>query len=79
MVQLAKAFQANGLTLLVLIQQGLYDANGNLFTSESAAYNAGVTAGSTIAAALAPYGVTDIEMPATAEKVWRTMHQMIVA
>jgi len=57
-VQLAKAFQANGLTLLVLIQQGLYDANGNLFTSESAAYNAGVTAGSTIAAALAPYGVT---------------------
>lgn len=25
--------------------------------------------------ALRPYGVTDVEMPATAEKVWRTMHR----
>jgi len=29
--------------------------------------------------ALRPYGVTDIEMPVTPEKVWRAMHQKVVA
>jgi carbon-monoxide dehydrogenase large subunit len=29
--------------------------------------------------ALRPYGVTDLEMPVTPEKVWRAMHQKVVA
>ena len=29
--------------------------------------------------ALRPYGVTDIEMPATPEKVWRTMHRELLS
>ena len=58
---IAQTFQTAGLTLFTLIQQGMYDANGNLFASEGAAYNAGFSAGSTVARALMPYGVTMYE------------------
>jgi hypothetical protein len=57
--KLAQAFQSAGMTLLVLIEQGLYDSSsGKLFAGESAAYNAAYASGSTIANALKPYGVT---------------------
>lgn len=60
-VKLAQAFQAAGLKLLVLINQGVYDANGNLLNGESAAYNQGFTVASAIANALKPYGVAIYE------------------
>ena len=60
-VKLAQAFQGSGIQLLVLIQQGLYDSNGALFNGESASYNSAYSAGSTIANALKPYGVTMYE------------------
>jgi hypothetical protein len=56
-VNLAQAFQSAGLTLLVLINQGLYDANGNLLRGESAAYSQGFTVAAAVAQALMPYGV----------------------
>ncbi|AWV05083.1 hypothetical protein DM992_38155 [Burkholderia sp. JP2-270] len=60
-IKLAKAFQSNGISLLVLINQGVYDSNGNLFRSESAAYNRGLQVAMTVANALKPYGVTIYE------------------
>ncbi len=60
-VALARAFQPAGLKLLVLVNLGLYDTNGMLFASESAAYTRGVSCARTVAAALAPYGVTMYE------------------
>nr|WKF61676.1 hypothetical protein HUO10_006208 [Paraburkholderia busanensis] len=60
-VKLAQAFQSAGIKLVVLIQQGLYDSSGKLFSGESTAYSAGYSAGSTIARALASYGVTIYE------------------
>ncbi|OLL31083.1 hypothetical protein BTH42_12760 [Burkholderia sp. SRS-W-2-2016] len=60
-VKLAQAFQSNGMTLLVLINHGIYDSVGNLFTSESAAYNHAQQAAMTIANSLKQYGVTIYE------------------
>jgi hypothetical protein len=60
-VKLAQAFQSNGISLLVLINLGIYDSNGNVFTSESAAYNRGLQGAMTVANALKPYGVTVYE------------------
>ncbi|SIT45544.1 conserved exported hypothetical protein [Paraburkholderia piptadeniae] len=60
-VKLAQAFQPSGISLLVLINQGIFDSNGILFTSESAAYNRGLQAAMTVANALKPYGVTVYE------------------
>ncbi|WP_221309065.1 MULTISPECIES: hypothetical protein [unclassified Paraburkholderia] len=57
-VALAQAFQPAGLTLFVLIDAGIYDGNGNLFTSESTAYTRGFNCAVTVATALQPYGVT---------------------
>ncbi|SDR60295.1 hypothetical protein SAMN05445850_7239 [Paraburkholderia tuberum] len=57
-VALAQAFQPAGLTLFVLIDAGIYDGNGNLFTSESAAYTRGFNCAVTVATALQPHGVT---------------------
>ncbi|WP_144109680.1 hypothetical protein [Paraburkholderia sp. BCC1886] len=58
---LAQAFQSAGMTLFVLIEQGVYDANGNVFANESAAYSAGYASAQIIARAMAPYGVTMYE------------------
>jgi hypothetical protein len=60
-VNLAKAFQSAGMTLLVLINQGLRDSSGNLYTSETAAYNAAYSTAAAVATALKPYGVTQYE------------------
>ncbi|MGF6855348.1 hypothetical protein OKW29_004235 [Paraburkholderia sp. CI3] len=57
-VKLAQAFQSAGMTLLVLINEGLHDSNGNLFAGESAAYNAAYSTAAAVASALKPYGVT---------------------
>jgi len=56
--KLAQAFQAAGLTLFVLVNQGVYDATGNLLPGEGAAYNRGFAVGMAVAKALQPYGVT---------------------
>ncbi|SEJ81796.1 hypothetical protein [Paraburkholderia diazotrophica] len=56
--KLAAAFQAAGLQLLVLINQGVYDSNGNVFSSESAAYSRGQQVAMAVANALKQYGVT---------------------
>ena len=60
-IGIAQAFQSVGMTLVVLINQGVYDANGNVFASESAAYNQGYASAQGIANALKPYGVTIYE------------------
>jgi len=60
-IQLAQAFQASGLTLFVLISQGLYDTSGKLYSSESVAYSQGYSAAAAIANALQQYGVTMYE------------------
>lgn len=60
-VKLAQAFQAAGLKLLVLIDQGVYQSGTTLFASESAAYSRGFTVGKAVAGALQPYGVTIYE------------------
>ncbi|BCF94864.1 hypothetical protein PCAR4_1220015 [Paraburkholderia caribensis] len=57
-VNLGKAFQSAGMTLFVLIDLGIYDSNRELFASESVAFNRGQSCAATVAAALAPYGVT---------------------
>ncbi|MFM0340775.1 hypothetical protein [Paraburkholderia fungorum] len=59
--KLAQTFQSAGITLIVLINQGLYDSSGKLFSGESTAYSAGYTAGSAVARALMAYGVTIYE------------------
>lgn len=59
--KLAAAFQAAGMTLLVLINQGMTDANGNVLSSESVAYNQGYMVASAVANALKQYGVTMYE------------------
>ncbi|MGF6956709.1 hypothetical protein QFZ97_002574 [Paraburkholderia youngii] len=61
LVGLAQAFQSAGMTLIVLINQGVYDSNGNVFANESAAYNQGYSVAQGIANALKPYGVTIYE------------------
>ncbi|WP_109479981.1 hypothetical protein [Paraburkholderia sp. C35] len=60
-VKIAQAFQSAGITLLVRINQSVYDSNGNVFTSESAAYNRGLQAAMAIANALKGYGVSFYE------------------
>jgi hypothetical protein len=60
-IAMAKAFQLNGLTMLTMVDYGLHDANGVLFTSESVAYNACFAGAAPIATALKPYGVTMYE------------------
>ncbi|HZZ13325.1 MAG TPA: hypothetical protein VFE79_21775 [Paraburkholderia sp.] len=60
-VALAHAFQSAGLTLFVIVDMGVYDANGNLFASESAAYTRAFNCAQTVATTLAPYGVTMYE------------------
>lgn len=60
-VNMASAFQAAGLTLFTLVNYGLQDANGILYTSEAAAYNASFAGAAGIATALAPFGVTMYE------------------
>jgi hypothetical protein len=60
-VKLAQAFKAAGMTLFVLIDQGLTDASGNLFANENVAYSTARATGVTVAGALAPYGVTIYE------------------
>ncbi|WP_438390232.1 cellulase family glycosylhydrolase [Caballeronia sp. DA-9] len=59
--KLAAAFQAAGLTLFVLINQGMTDNNGNVFGSEDAAYSQGYAVASTVANTLKQYGVTMYE------------------
>ncbi|HEX7932883.1 MAG TPA: hypothetical protein VF573_07410 [Paraburkholderia sp.] len=58
---IARAFQQAGLTLFALIDIGVRDTNGVLFTSESAAYTRGKQCGAAIATVLAPLGVTMYE------------------
>jgi hypothetical protein len=60
-IKIAQAFQSAGMTLLVLINQGVYDANNNLLKGESAAYSQGHAVAQAIASALKPYGVTMYE------------------
>ena len=60
-VKLAQAFQSAGLTLFVLINQGIYDSNRALLANESVAYNRGKACAAAVATALAPYGVTMYE------------------
>ncbi|MGF6544632.1 hypothetical protein [Paraburkholderia sp. BR13444] len=61
LVALASAFKSAGLTLFPLVEYGLRDTNNNLYTSESAAYQASFSGAAAIATALAPYGVTMYE------------------
>jgi hypothetical protein len=61
LVKLAQAFKAAGMTLFVLIDQGLTDSSGNLFSNENVAYSTARATGVTVAGALAPYGVTIYE------------------
>jgi len=60
-IGLARAFQAANMTLFTLVNYGLRDTTGALYTSESAAYSASFTGAAAIATALAPYGVTMYE------------------
>ncbi|MGG1943840.1 hypothetical protein AB1286_03405 [Trinickia sp. NRRL B-1857] len=60
-VALARAFQSAGMTLFSLLDYGLRDSTGTLYTSESAAYSASYSGAAAIATALAPYGVTMYE------------------
>lgn len=60
-IAMAKAFQTAKLELFTLINYGLRDSTGTLYTSETAAYNAAHAGAAAIAAALAPYGVTTYE------------------
>ncbi|ACC71457.1 hypothetical protein PPMP20_12605 [Paraburkholderia phymatum] len=60
-IKLAQAFQAAGLTLFVLIDLSIYDSNRVMFANETVAYNRGRSCAATVAAALAPYGVTMYE------------------
>lgn len=57
LVSIAQAFQQAGLTLLVVIDQHLTDNSGNLWSSESVAYQQGYQTGVLVARALAPYNV----------------------
>ncbi|WP_438390178.1 hypothetical protein [Caballeronia sp. DA-9] len=61
LVNMAKAFVGTGINLFVCIDESLTDASGAVWSSEAAAYNQGFQSGSTIAAALMPYGVTMYE------------------
>jgi hypothetical protein len=58
---LAQTFQPAGIELVALINQGLYDSSGKLFSSESSAYSAGYSTASAVARALMPHGVTIYE------------------
>jgi hypothetical protein len=60
-ISMARAFQSAGLKLFTLVNYGVRDANGVLYTSETAAYNACFAGAAAIATALAPYGVTTYE------------------
>jgi len=61
LVAMAKAFKTAKLELFTLVNYGLRDATGTLYTSEAAAYNAVYANSAAIASALAPYGVTTYE------------------
>ncbi|WP_429576362.1 hypothetical protein [Paraburkholderia sp. UCT70] len=60
-IGLAQAFQSAGMTLIVLIGQGVYDSSGNLWAGENAAYSQGYAVAQAVANALKPYGVTIYE------------------
>lgn len=60
-VAMAKQFQTAKLDLFTLINYGLRDGSGTLYTSEAAAYSAVHANAAAIAKALAPYGVTTYE------------------
>lgn len=60
-VNIAKAFQPAGLSLLVLIEAGVYDSSGNVFANETQAYQTCYSTAQAIASALQPYGVTMYE------------------
>ncbi|CAB3776390.1 hypothetical protein LMG28614_00205 [Paraburkholderia ultramafica] len=60
-VKIAQAFQQAGLTLLVLINGGVTDANGNVYTDDVVAYKANMAIAQKVASALMPYGVTIYE------------------
>ena len=60
-IKLAQAFQPAGIQLLVLLNQGLHNSNGQLFTSESSAYTAAYSTAAAVANALKPYGVAVYE------------------
>jgi hypothetical protein len=60
-VGLAEAFQQAGLTLFPVIDAGLHDASGNLWTSEADAYSQGFSNATAVTTALKPYGVTMYE------------------
>jgi hypothetical protein len=55
---LAQAFQAAGMTLFVLVNQGMTDASGNVLANEKVAYDQAFMVASTVAGALKPFGVT---------------------
>jgi hypothetical protein len=61
LVAMAKAFQTAKMDLFTLINYGLRDGTGTLYTSETAAYNAVRANAAAIATALAPYGVDTYE------------------
>ncbi|HTH73376.1 MAG TPA: hypothetical protein VL635_03135 [Trinickia sp.] len=61
LVAMAKAFQTANLELFTLVNYGLRDSTGTLYTSETAAYNGVFANAAAIAKALAPYGVTTYE------------------
>jgi len=58
---IAQALQTAGLKTFALIDAGMYDTNGKLYTSESIAYSQGYSNGAAVAATLMPYGVTMYE------------------
>ena len=60
-IGLADAFRAVGFTLLPMLNFGLRDGNGNLYSSESAAYYSNRAGAVAVAKALAPHGVTMYE------------------
>jgi len=60
-VDIAQTLRSSSIQTFVLIDESLYDTNGNLYTSESIAYNQGYSTGAGVATALMPYGVTMYE------------------
>lgn len=61
MGNLAQTLIPAGVSVFALINESMYDSNGNLYTSESIAYNQGYSTGAAVATALMPYGVTMYE------------------
>lgn len=60
-INIAKAFQTVRMTLLVCIDFGVTDGNGNLWSSEQNAYNNAYESAELVAKALSPYGIIYFE------------------